>query len=62
MMPYLRKAAALVVESTDPACHAATVGLALEIPVVVGAENATHILKTGTVVVVDADRGTVGKA
>jgi pyruvate kinase len=62
MMPYLRKAAALVVESTDPACHAATVGLALEIPVVVGAENATHILKTGTVVVVDADRGSVGKA
>ena len=62
MMPYLRKASALVVESTDPACHAATVGLALDIPVVVGAENATHILRTGLVVVVDADRGTVGKA
>jgi pyruvate kinase len=61
MMPYLRKAAAIVVESPDPACHAATVGLALEIPVVVGAENATRILRTGSVVVVDGDRGTVGR-
>ncbi len=61
MMPYLRKAAAIVVESPDPACHAATVGLALEIPVVVGAENATRLLRTGSVVVVDADKGTVAK-
>ncbi len=59
LLPYMKKAAALVVEDTDPACHAVTVGLALDIPVIYACENATRILKTGTSATVDVDRGTV---
>jgi len=39
--------------------HAAIVGLALDIPVIVGAENACLRLKSGTTVTVDAARGIV---
>lgn len=59
MLPVIKRAAAIVVEEGGQACHAATVGLALDIPVIVGAENATKILKTGSVVTIDAERGLV---
>ncbi len=59
MLPVIKRAAAIIVEEGGQACHAATVGLALDIPVIVGAENATRILKTGSVVTVDAERGLV---
>jgi pyruvate kinase len=59
MLPIIRRASALVVEEAGIGSHAATVGLALEIPVVVGADNATQILKSGSVVTIDADRGIV---
>ena len=59
MLPILKKAAAIVVEEGGIASHSATVGLALDIPVIVGADNATKILKSGSVVTVDAERGLV---
>ncbi len=59
MLPVIKRAAAIIVEEGGQACHAATVGLALDIPVIVGADNATRILKTGSVVTVDAERGLV---
>ncbi len=59
MLPIIKRAAAIVVEEGGQASHSATVGLALDIPVIVGAENATKILKTGSVVTVDAERGLV---
>ncbi len=59
MLPVIKRASAIVVEEGGQACHAATVGLALDIPVIVGADNATRILKTGSVVTVDAERGLV---
>ncbi|QNU68013.1 pyruvate kinase [Ruminiclostridium herbifermentans] len=59
MLPIIKRAAAIVVEEGGQSCHTATVGLALDIPVIVGAENATKILKTGSVVTVDAERGLV---
>ena len=43
--------------STD--CHAATVGLTLDKPVIVGAANAVSRLTDGTVVTVDCVRGLV---
>jgi pyruvate kinase len=46
MVSLMKKAIALVVEDEDPACHTATVGLALDIPVIYACENATRILKT----------------
>lgn len=59
MMPMIKKASAIIVEESGVNNHAATVGMALDKPVIVGAENALSILKTGSVVTVDADRGIV---
>lgn len=59
MLPVLKRASAVIVEEGGIGSHAAIVGLALEIPVVVGAENATFILKNGSVVTIDANRGIV---
>lgn len=59
LLPIIKRASALVVEEGGQNSHAATVGLALEIPVIIGAENATKILKMGSVVTVDAERGIV---
>lgn len=59
ILPLLKRASAIIVEEDGMLTHAATIGLALEIPVIVGAENATRILKTGSVVTVDSDRGIV---
>lgn len=58
-LPLIKRASALVVEEGGQNSHAATVGLALEIPVIIGAENATKILKNGAVVTVDSNRGIV---
>ncbi|NLL05711.1 MAG: pyruvate kinase [Clostridiaceae bacterium] len=59
MLPIIKRSSALVVEEGGSNSHAATVGLALEIPVIIGAENATKILKNGSVVTVDSERGIV---
>jgi pyruvate kinase len=59
MMPVLKKASAIIVEEEGTTCHAAITGLALGIPVITSAENATKILKTGSVVTVDGERGIV---
>jgi len=59
MLPVIKRASGLIVEERGAASHAATVGLALEIPVIIGAENATQILKSGSVVTVDSDTGIV---
>jgi pyruvate kinase len=59
LLPIIKRASALVVEEGGQNSHAATVGLALEIPVIIGADNATKILKNGSVVTIDAERGIV---
>ena len=59
MLPIIKRASAIVVEEHGQSCHTATVGLALDIPVVVGAENATKILKSGSVVTFDSERGLI---
>lgn len=59
MLGAIKRASAIIVEEGGIGSHASTVGLALEIPVIVGAENATKILKTGSVVTVDAKKGFV---
>ena len=58
-LPAMKRASAIIVEEGGIGSHAAIVGLALEIPVVVGAANATQILKSGSVVTIDAGRGIV---
>ena len=58
-LPVMKRASAIIVEEGGIGSHAAIVGMALEIPVVAGATNATQILKSGSVVTIDAGRGIV---
>lgn len=59
MVPILKKAGGIICEEAGEENHAAIIGMALDIPVITGAEYATKILKTGTVVTMDAERGYV---
>ena len=59
LLPYIRQAAAVITEEASTDCHAATVGLTLDKPVIVGAANAASRLTDGTVVTVDCVRGLV---
>ena len=59
MLPYIRQAAALISEEGSAEGHAATVGLTLEIPVIIGAVGATGRLQDGIAVSVDCTRGVV---
>ena len=59
MLSEIRSAKAVIAEQGGCNSHAAIVGLTLDIPVIVGAVNATEILKNGAVVQVDAETGTV---
>ena len=55
----LKEASGIVTETPGLNSHAAIVGMALEKPVLVAAQGATHILKSGTTVTLDAERGVV---
>ena len=59
MLPWLRKAAAIIAEDDTPECHTAIVGLTLEKPVIIGAHNAVQRLQDGIQVSVDCVRGIV---
>ncbi len=59
MVPYIRKAAGLVVESVDSLPHAKTLALALDIPLLANCENATNLLKTGLLAVLNPMHGTI---
>ena len=59
LLPYLRDAAAIICEEGSTECHAATVGLLLSKPVLVGAGDATRRLEDGVRVSVDCARGVV---
>ena len=59
MMEQIRQAAGLIVETDDANCHAAIVGLSLDIPVLIGSENALEILKSSSFVELDAENGVV---
>ncbi|MFD1486269.1 pyruvate kinase [Lacticaseibacillus baoqingensis] len=60
-LPAIEKAAALVVENGGLTSHAAVVGIAMGIPVVVGATGATDAITDGQVITVDSRRGIVYK-
>ena len=59
LLPYVRQAAAVISEEASGDGHTATVGLALDIPVIVGAAGATRHLQDGMTVSVDCARGMV---
>lgn len=59
IMDELRQASGIIVENEGHNSHAGIVGLSLDIPVILGAEYATDILKSGAVVTMDAEKGIV---
>ena len=59
ILPQLRQAAAIICEEPGANGHAATVGLTLGKPVIVGAAGATSRLRDGQYVTVDCTRGIV---
>ena len=59
MMPYIRDAAALVVEEPGMNSHAAIVGKALLKPTIVGATSATTHIRDGLDIAVDCAHGSV---
>ena len=58
-MEQIRTASGLVVEKEGLDSHAALVGLSRDIPVILGAKNATEILKSGAYVNMDSRRGVI---
>ncbi|MFH1750765.1 MAG: phosphoenolpyruvate synthase, partial [Candidatus Micrarchaeota archaeon] len=58
-VPAMKRAAAIVTDEGGATCHAAIVSRELGIPCVVGTREATHKLKEGQIITVDAKRGIV---
>ncbi len=59
MMAQIKQASGLIVEADNMNCHAAIVGLSLDIPVLIGAEHALEVLKSSAYVELDAENGLV---
>ncbi len=59
IMEQLKTASAIVCEKDGKNSHAAIVGLSRDIPVIIGARNATQILKSGAIVTVKGKDGVV---
>lgn len=55
----IRKAGAIVVEEDSLTCHAAVLGLRLDIPVIVGVKAATATIRDGMVITLDIQRGLI---
>jgi pyruvate, water dikinase len=60
-VPVMRKASALVTSRGGRTAHAAIVSRELGLPCIVGAKDATQLLKTGEVYTIDCSNGNTGK-
>lgn len=60
-LPYIKKASAIIVEDGEEGenSHAAIVGRALDIPVILGCSNAVALIRSGTLITVDSKKGFV---
>lgn len=58
-VPTLRRAAAIVTDGGGMTCHAAIVARELGVPCIVGARNATTVLRDGELVTIDGGQGLV---
>ena len=59
LLPLVKRAKGLIVEEGGMHSHGAIVGLTLDLPVIVGAEHATEVLKSGAVILLDSQQGIV---
>ena len=55
----MRQAAGVVAEEDSLTSHAAIIGLRLGMPTIVGVENATGVIRDGTIITLDTQRGLV---
>ncbi|NEP19888.1 MAG: pyruvate kinase [Leptolyngbya sp. SIO4C1] len=55
----IRRAGGIVTEDADLTGHAAVLGLRLGIPVIVGVDKATDVIRDGTIITLDAGRSVV---
>lgn len=55
----IRKSAGIITEEDSLTSHAAVLGLRLGIPVIVGFKNATEVIREGSILTIDAQRGLV---
>ncbi|MEM6450893.1 MAG: pyruvate kinase [Cyanobacteria bacterium P01_D01_bin.105] len=55
----IRRAGGIITEDDSMTSHAAVLGLRLGIPVIVGVERATEIIRNGTIVTLDMSKGEV---
>jgi len=62
LINLIRKSSGVIAEEEGLESHAAILGRAIDVPVLIGAKGATSILKSGTTVKLDAGRGTVSRA
>jgi len=60
-VPAMKLAAAIVTDSGGRTCHAAIVGRELGVPVIVGSETGTKVLKSGQELTIDCSQGEQGK-
>lgn len=58
-LPAIEKASAIVVEQGGLTSHAAILGIAMNIPVIVAAESATELITDGELITIDSRRGIV---
>lgn len=59
MIPYIKKAGAIVTDEGGITCHAAIISREMKKPCITGTKNATQLLKNGDFVEVDANNGVV---
>lgn len=59
VLPYLKKVKAIITDEGGVTCHAAIISRELKKPCIIGTKTATHILKDGDLVEVDANNGKV---
>lgn len=55
----IRKAAGIITEEDSLTCHAAEIGMKLGVPVIVGVKRATEVIRDGTILTLDMQRGLV---
>jgi len=55
----IRKASGIITEEESLNSHAAVIGLRLRVPVIVGVKQATQVIKDGTILTLDMQRGLV---
>ena len=59
MVPAIENCKGLITEEGGLTSHAAVVGLSLGIPVIVGVQNATNLIKDGQELTIDAESGVI---